>query len=68
MISHSVSGYNQANERLTKRTDSFSFEKGKPFGREMGMGSEFILLPQRKDPEMVAEEEPSSRNSKDGRE
>ena len=47
--------------KLTKTVDSVSLEKGKPFGREMGMGSEL-------DPVRLAEEEPSSRNSRDERE
>ena len=48
--------------------DSVSLEKGKPFGREMGMGSEFTPFPRGRDPVRLAEEEPSSRNSRDERE
>jgi hypothetical protein len=47
---------------LTKTTDSVSLEKGKPYGREMG--SEFISSPRGRDPVRLAEEEPSSRNSR----
>ena len=51
---------------LTNIIDSVSSEKGKPFGREMG--SEFLTFPRGRDPVRLAEEEPSSRNSREGKE
>ena len=54
--------------KLTKTTDSFPLEKGKPFGREIGMGSELTSFPRRRDPVRLEEEEPSSRNSRVERE
>ena len=53
-------------KKLTKTTDSVSLEKGKPYGREMG--SEFTSSPRGRDPVRLAEEEPSSRNSREERE
>ena len=57
---------NYAVKRLTKTTDSVSLENGKPFGMEMG--SEFTSSPRERDPVRLAEEEPSSRNSRGERE
>ena len=51
---------------LTNMMDSVSLEKGKPFGREIG--SEFFTFPRGRDPVRLAEEEPSSRNSREWKE